>query len=359
MTFSNAITAFKNGYAYVYFTNESDELVYFDNFYLSHERGRILEETHYYPFGLSMTGINSKAAAFGQPSNKLKYNGKEEQRQEFSDGSGLEWLDYGARMYDNQLGRWFNEDARADKFLALSPFDYVGGNPIKRVDPNGMDWYRDDKGTLQYDPKVQSQKDLKDGQKYVGDTYQEKNKKGKVTANYRADGSIMFSKQKDAYNRMYNNSKANGNREEFGVITKKGVLVTPDYKNTAGESSPTKYGYTFKNGNIVDPLTNSQISTVATIHTHLSPGGDPMPSFTDQENLSLNTPNKPFLTFGNDGNIYGNYGTWPVGTDGKYHTSDIKTYNINFKYYGINNSSILNGFDLSGFLQEYMQKVTQ
>lgn len=88
----------------------------------------VLEENHYYPFGLKHVGYSNNNL---QPNYQYKYNGKEWQNE-----LGLNIYDYGARNYDPAIGRWFTVDPLVEE--TLDPYGYVYNNPIKFIDPTGM-----------------------------------------------------------------------------------------------------------------------------------------------------------------------------------------------------------------------------
>jgi RHS repeat-associated protein len=125
--------AIKNGYVYVYLSNESGEPVYFDNFAVTHERGQLISEDHYYAYGLKIASISSKSVSSSLNPNMVKHGYQSNFSEEDGD-FGLNYNEFELRTYDPQIGRWTTPDPY-DEYA--SPYLGMGNDPINSIDPNG------------------------------------------------------------------------------------------------------------------------------------------------------------------------------------------------------------------------------
>ena len=53
---------------------------------------------------------------------------------------------FGARYYDSGLSIWLSVDPMSDKYPSMSPYNYCANNPVKLIDPNGMEFVDNDGG---------------------------------------------------------------------------------------------------------------------------------------------------------------------------------------------------------------------
>jgi RHS repeat-associated protein len=126
------MVAQKSGFLYIYLSNESAADVYFDNLTVQHVSGPLLEETHYYPFGLTMAGISVKALkGFSYSENKYQYRSNELHSNEMRQAPGLDWYHEGDRMYDVQIGRWFSKKCLMEQTDNL--YRYMFNNPTQSI----------------------------------------------------------------------------------------------------------------------------------------------------------------------------------------------------------------------------------
>lgn len=86
----------------------------------------------YCPFGLTFNSYQRENSL----DQKYLYNGKEKQ-----DELGLDWLDYGMRMYDPSIARWMVVDPLTHKLPNWTPYRYAFNNPLAFTDLRGaIEW---------------------------------------------------------------------------------------------------------------------------------------------------------------------------------------------------------------------------
>jgi len=80
------------------------------------------------PFGETFVEEN-----IGSYSTPYRFTSKE-----LDDETGLVY--FGARYYNPKISMWYGVDPLADKYPSMSAYMYCAGNPIRYIDPNGMEW---------------------------------------------------------------------------------------------------------------------------------------------------------------------------------------------------------------------------
>lgn len=114
---------------------------------------KIMEENHYYPFGLKHQGYSSDQQIFqpggpsipipvtlvpvinpGNVTYKIKYQGQERQ-----DEMGLNWDSFKWRNYDYAIGRFFNIDPLAEDYVYNSPYAFAENKVIANFELEGLE----------------------------------------------------------------------------------------------------------------------------------------------------------------------------------------------------------------------------
>jgi RHS repeat-associated protein len=100
--------------------------------YIHYFKPEILSISEQYAFGMSMPGRTYSVEDY-----RFGFNGKENQDDLLGEDNAQ---DFGARMYDARLGRWWGLDPLISKYPSISPYTFCADNPLLFVDKDGRDY---------------------------------------------------------------------------------------------------------------------------------------------------------------------------------------------------------------------------
>ncbi len=95
--------------------------------WVSDKAGKGIQYLYYLPWGEELD--NQRATDYA---SRYTFSGKE---RDMETGYGY----FGARYYNSDLSIWLSVDPMADKYPGVSPYVYCANNPVRLVDPDGME----------------------------------------------------------------------------------------------------------------------------------------------------------------------------------------------------------------------------
>ncbi len=194
------------------------------------EDGTVAGYDDYYPFGMVMDGRSGNTS---NPDDLYKFTGKERDIE-----TGYDY--FGARYYDSRIGRWLSVDPLADKYPGWSPYNYCVNNPLRFIDPNGMDVYAGSSDARETILNTLSEKERKFVQ--FGDNgllnSELLNKFEDGGGNYTA--LLALANSRDIFEVLVtNNIVINGKEESFGSIE-----IDPQWEKGPYSLSTNEIGWT-------------------------------------------------------------------------------------------------------------------
>lgn len=132
------VTAPTDGYLYIYIANESNvnttASAYFDDFTVVHYKStssmKVNQVQDYYPFGLTFNSYSRKSTF----ENKIKFQG-----QEHVGALDLGWISFRWRNHQPDIGRFFNIDPLAEKYVHNSTYAFSENKVVAHIELEGLE----------------------------------------------------------------------------------------------------------------------------------------------------------------------------------------------------------------------------
>ncbi len=98
-------------------------------------KAEVMRAVDYFVFGAPMPGRQ-----YNNSNYRYSFNGKENDFESFDPGDGMQ--DYGMRIYNPSLGRFFSVDPITKDYPELTPYQFASNRPIDGIDQDGLEFLK-------------------------------------------------------------------------------------------------------------------------------------------------------------------------------------------------------------------------